>query len=331
MTNQKHQIWVKTFVEKQKQLPPAFDVEKFPFENEGYRNLINQFLSFSQTNLKRSCGTVGKKAFVYIVDRNDVNGLAGRVEGIPVVGIFKGSLISLFNLIVKDTANFKKEDYLTYQITILFLYYHEKAHLIQRNTGELWQLDELTSNNGYDQQQHLREFDADLYAVTMILPHIEELAARERFPIHELIALAIAGLYILCMDFMHGNDLFYLKDKSHPHGQLRVLYILTKFIMNITVSEIIDLQEHNIGILWQDKLYKLLDRNESEFNKVISVFQNHQADMENYIMELQTLQSNFDNSATLKDPKLSEKSRNRSRWAATAIDFINEKFCSSYK
>lgn len=308
-----------------------FDYNDFPFVNDSYKDLITLIISFSQTNLEKSCGIIGRNSFVYIVDDISVNAFATKISGRGIIGINHGAILELYNSIVKSPKEFNKLDYFTYQIVILFLFYHEKAHLIQGKKGHLGLINEMTSSRVYDPKMHLREFDADIYAVSMILAHIEEFSIKNNHSLDILIASAIAGIYILCMKFMGGNAQFYLKDKSHPHGKLRMLYITTQLIRNINKGKKIDLTNIDLGYLWQERLFNILDQNEDLFNKEMKEYRDNSLLMENYILELGDSWSKYTDSAGLNDPKLSEKYGRRPKWQRITIDKINELTCSRIK
>lgn len=312
-------------------LPKEFDYDNFPFVDNKYKELIEYFITFSQQNLEKSCGIIGRNSFIYIVDDINVNAFATSTSGRGVIGINHGAILELYNTIVKSPNDFNLMDYFTYQIVILFLFYHEKAHLIQGKNGNAWLINEMTSSGDYNQTKHLREFDADIYAVSLILAHIEEFSIKYKYSLEKLIASTIAGIYILCMKFAGGNTQFYLKDKSHPHGKLRMLYITTQLIRNIQTGNIMDLTEIDLVKQWQMRLFGILDQDEQVFNQEMIEFRNYQPIMENYILELNELWRVYTDSAGLNDPKLSVRYGRRPLWQRITIDRLNELLCSKIK
>lgn len=311
-------------------LPSEFDFTSYPFANEQFHELFELFLTFSQKNLQKSCGLVGKGAIIYIVDEQRfVKAFATRRKDFGVIGIYSGTVVRLFHALIKDPVNFTQEEYHTYQIVILFLFYHEKAHLMQRNNKELWSIDEIGYGSTFDIYKHLAEYDADIYGAIMILPHIVALCEKTQIPPQELIASAIAGIFILFMEFLGGNTQFYIEQKEHPHSIVRIFYVMDQFIRNIRMSGIFNPDKYNIGTLWQTKLAALINKN--QLNVIQSIIDQHFTEINEHIQALQSLHEKYKDSAMAKDPRLSPERNNKSRFLRVILDWTNENFCTNWR
>ena len=122
--------------------------------------------------------------------------------------------------------------YIMYQTAVLFLYYHELAHLIQMSDEDTYEFTEdlpLTDEAAYSREQHLRELDADLFAAQYTCDHIIQLLREHPNPdysdLRDYTAAIITGLFSLFLQSQGGPQPIYFERYNHPHLMIRVTYV----------------------------------------------------------------------------------------------------------
>lgn len=123
--------------------------------------------------------------------------------------------------------------YIMFQTVVLFVYYHELAHLIQMSDSEQYQIGEDYPFNEegqvYSREQHLREMDADLFAANYICDHIMVMWREHPNPtsveLQSSVAAAITSLYALFLKSQGGHRDLYFEEHIHPHPMIRITYI----------------------------------------------------------------------------------------------------------
>lgn len=131
-----------------------------------------------------------------------------------------------------------------------FSFYHEFAHIYQliqrdRESEEIFFLEEeKTSTVCYNEQKHLYELDADLYATRMIFEELYvlikkymDLGKDERWVEH-ISAICYASIIIYFMrDLSLPGKGFYTKKGRHPHDIIRINNILHE-VARIIITQI---------------------------------------------------------------------------------------------
>jgi hypothetical protein len=149
---------------------------------------------------------------------------------------------------------------LMFQSSILFTYYHELAHLIQKKEGN-FSLNEISENLPFFiPEKHLLEYDADLNGCQFVLFHImeyfEELDNQNKNSenLKNLLSLGLSSILITFLLFFNREidendkyvDEFYLDQKTHPHTIIRISYLIQHFQgvaqengININIAELL--------------------------------------------------------------------------------------------
>lgn len=123
--------------------------------------------------------------------------------------------------------------YVMYQVAVLFLYYHELAHLIQMSDEDRCDFNEDFPLNepvaGYSREQHLREMDADLFAAQYICDHILHWVRDHPTPsaidLRNYTTAAIAALFALFLKSQGRPQPLYFEEHAHPHLMIRITYV----------------------------------------------------------------------------------------------------------
>jgi len=140
--------------------------------------------------------------------------------------------------------------YVMYQTVVLFLYYHELAHLIQMSDEETY------INNpaqGYSREQHLREMDADLFAAQYICNHIllylREHPAPSSQVLEDYTTVAITSLFSLFFKGQGGPLPVYFEEHKHPHPMIRITYIQDYISRRIAEQKPVDIAFDGLAVL----------------------------------------------------------------------------------
>lgn len=134
---------------------------------------------------------------------------------------------------------------LWHQACVIFTFYHEFGHLIQKRCGSNdagWMNGEINQNNGYTQLKHLLEFDADVFSALCFATHIFQyidkwLDGKVIKDYEDFIGLMGAVLFLYLLSFSSMNNKLYFKVYSHPHPIIRILNIIS--ILNDHLEQIL--------------------------------------------------------------------------------------------
>lgn len=131
--------------------------------------------------------------------------------------------------------------YLMFQTSLLFLYYHELAHLIQFSSLEDSSISEnyeaeIDNTPDSVRKRHILEMDADIFATHQIYGHAlqywKELSPSEQNEtnLKQILVVVFAGVYLLFMNLQGGQKELYYEAYDHPHPDIRISYIFSYFI-----------------------------------------------------------------------------------------------------
>lgn len=225
--------------------------------NDPYE-VVERFFQFCQENLSEECGEYDiQPARIYIRANTRVNGAATRTDGHSIIAVNIGTIVTLFRFFTDNRSIFEKDelkayqkldknfdlDYLAFQLTTQFTYYHELAHLIQRSPVNNQWIDELygkyiREGDGYSLERHLKEFDADLFGSAQEALHIIEywkrLPGELKTPEHLglLLSVGAGAIFSYFLFLMENYPNIYYKASDHPHPIVRIAYIVDNFIKN---------------------------------------------------------------------------------------------------
>jgi len=220
--------------------------------------VTEMYFQFCQQNLSEECGEYNiQPARIYIRNDMQVNARAIRTKSHSVIAVNFGTIVTLFRFFTDNRSIFEKDelkeykqldkefdlDYLAFQLTTQFTYYHELAHLIQRSpVGSQW-IDELYAKNiregdGYSLNSHLFEFDADLFGSGQEALHIidywkrltSDLRTAENLGL--LLSVGAGAIFSYFLFLMEKYANIYYKAGDHPHPIVRISYMVDNFIKN---------------------------------------------------------------------------------------------------
>lgn len=237
-----------------------FDFERKP-EEEYFENVF-KFYSGNLAHNKRFGVT---PSFIAFLDKKDFYAKAKKYNKNYIILFGKELITKLFKWhnsyvdfgkikgleefkLIEDNINFRLATLLE-QAILLFTFYHEFAHLIQFASKDAFEREEnLSGNCDFKPNEHIEEFDADIFSGFCIATHIFDFIKNylkenlEGDKLNEFIAITIGGVmtYILSLPMCNDECEFYTKKSSHPHNSIRVNNI-SKIIIdqfkNILIQE----------------------------------------------------------------------------------------------
>lgn len=230
----------------------AKHVDIFDFEDTPNEKLYKDLYFFCRENLdihyKRK--SISHSSFLYSNDFS-INAKA-RINKNQNTILFNMGLIQhcidkyLFNHALNDFIESKESDlvakfdsslsYLAFQVNTQFTYYHELAHLFQfSKIATEQELQERSSDDGFDIMKHKLEINADIYSSICIATHIHQYIDKifgsniSQEIVTKTITIFGACLLEYIINFTSKYEL-YFEEHSHPHSLIRLLNI----ILNIT-------------------------------------------------------------------------------------------------
>ncbi len=223
--------------------------EIFDYSDSPFALLYENFFQFCQVNLSEEQQEYQlKNQFFIYYNHPTFNAFALKKNSFNVVAMnytFPYHLYTDFNdfnvkidefvpqnLKKIFAAENLKPDYFITQFTLLFIYYHELGHILQKDgiveiTNELYE--PVTEFNPIN---HLKEFDADLFAAQKVAIHVVEYWKHnvKDFNDYEslqlLLSIAVSGLINFIVHTFNLSTDFYLQENKHPHPIIRISYII---------------------------------------------------------------------------------------------------------
>lgn len=280
-------------------LPSRFD------SSETYiHELVEMFINFSNENLSLTSDLICNPSYTYITTLPDYNAFVLNKSNCSLIGINAGLFYHLFSKIVKDADNFINEDYSTFQLVILFLFYHEKAHIIQECSKRFDSLNE-SNQTEFNIRNYSREFDADMYACMMIIAHIKQFSAQIGITEIKLVSLLLSGLFLLFNLFL-GISGIYFNERSHPHPLIRVLYIIDQFNRTIEKNKIENNTTCSLQELWLNEINFIMNDENHTLSELQELLSKYYSQIEDQVHSIQNDHNQYDDSAIRKDPMIED-------------------------
>jgi len=232
--------------------------DTFDFSKNDPYGVVESYFQFCQLDLttKNEAYDI-QPARIYIRANMEVNAAAKKCNDYYIMRVNFGTILSMFRLYTDRREVFNGEqlsdfkhlheqldaslDYLLFQVSTQFTYYHEKGHLIQASPiNEIWLQEsyvELTpEQEPFSLQRHLYEFDADLHASTLIGFHLlqywrkqsAELQTDENLNL--IISLGTAAVLSYFIFLQQKYLKIYYEASTHPHPLIRISYILDNLV-----------------------------------------------------------------------------------------------------
>lgn len=239
-------------------------------ENDPIKEIYLKLFIFCYDNLKINSPKFGIEPsyFFYYNKENYINAGATRDNGNYILMISKDFIKKLHECIYSNNSIFNNERLTKYlelsklvnidfnelllQSSTLFTYYHEFAHLVQKN-DENFSFFENTENI-YIPESHIFEYDADLNGSQFVCGHILDyfetlnIENKNHENLKNLLSIGLSGILITFLLFYYREfdedkriDEFYLDKKSHPHTMIRISYIITHY-QNIAFENGIEIE-----------------------------------------------------------------------------------------
>jgi len=236
-----------------------YDFEGFPLEDE-----FQKLFTFGQGFLDRDdLGFEIKPARLYFNTETRINGLAYKSKmDYFLIELFKGTLYQLYDYYtsredVFHHAQFKKYKYLMdkkdlscsyilFQFLMLYIFYHEVGHLIQRTNDDPNYLEFVTGPmlGNSSKERHMREHDADWFAASQMGFHViqsintgtTENPVIDSDELTTVTELALAGIYLYYIRQAERNPDLYFAEKSHPHPAVRISYLIIYLLDTLSAN-----------------------------------------------------------------------------------------------
>lgn len=164
---------------------------------------------------------------------------------------------------------------LIFQYSILFTFYHEFAHFLQRATYISFLETEKLNHIDYQiVEEHFKEIDADNFSAIQLARHISEYCQKKipqdvlRESIIGIAAIFIANLLYYLNRFPSSQKKLYFNENTHPHVYIRILNIIGMIARYINIDE--SLVEKNIKIKKEDLFEPIVD----EVTRLQNVYEN---------------------------------------------------------
>lgn len=231
----------------------------FDYQFAPLKDIYENYYQYCQEYLTKYCQEYEiQPARFYFRNGNSVNALADRKNGFFLIGVNTGTIRETYNLFYNQNKIFEEDEllakeftelsniinipfgFLMFQLSTLFTFHHEVAHLVQKspllNLGIKEKYNNLVSKNSII-KRHILEFDSDLHAAdavsSQILLNFKQLPIKYRDSknLVKLLAIGIATIYIYFILCFHDNlQKIYYMEFSHPHPLIRISYVLDRFI-----------------------------------------------------------------------------------------------------
>ena len=235
----------------------------FDYDNDRLRKIYDQYFIWCEENLKdyRNSFNLGPCYFFYW-DTLEANAGAATDGKNSFIRFSKGYMEQLHERVGIGNTFFKDSkftgyhnlqngisdslEYLLFQCSTIFTFYHEFAHCVQKQSSSL---NERPENRSYSFYIHVCEYDADLNGAQFVSMYMQQYYTdmlpadmRNEKNFKRLMYLGISSIVITFLLFLNGEfDLdqkeeistkFYTKASTHPHTYVRLYYVINHLVRN---------------------------------------------------------------------------------------------------
>lgn len=299
----------------------------FDYSNDEYREDFAKLFYFGQGAFEKYNHYNIQPGTLVFNDTFELNARAGFVKDHYVIDYNMGTVwftITNFKnrpdlLDLPRMKRFKNVDSVSdypihelwHQACVVYTYYHEFGHLIQKRSGLTnaeWMNEENSLHNEYAQLQHVLEFDADVFSAlcsgTHVLQYLDKWLDGKTIEDYEnFVGLMSGVLFIYLMSFPSMNRKLYFKEYSHPHPIIRITIIT--FLINDHVDQLLQKKIYkNIKIDKKNTLSIAFDVAEIlaaelnlQFENFKIQYKDYSAKIQSYIDELWDLMGELPNGA----------------------------------
>jgi hypothetical protein len=297
---------------------PANDI--FDYQFAPLKAIYKNYFEYCQEYLSKYCHAYEiEPARFYFRNENSVNAVAYRKNGFFLIGVNTGTIRKTYNLFYDQNKIFEEDGqlakeftelseiiniplgFLMFQLSTLFTFHHELAHLVQKSSlliiGVKEKYNSLVNKNSII-ERHVLEFDSDLHGAdavsSQILLIFKKLATQYQNPknLVKLLSIGIATIYIyfiLC--FPNKLHKIYYMQFSHPHPLIRISYVLDRFIRtaneDLPISAAMNPEKlAQLGFVISNIFLKTQKNHNSVIDEFPNQFLENFDSIENYINDL---------------------------------------------
>lgn len=289
----------------------------FDYQFAPLKAIYENYFEYCQEYLTKYCQNYEiQLARFYFRNGNSVNARADRKNGFFIIGVNSGTIRETYNLFYDQNKIFDNDEqlvkeftelseminiplgFLMFQLSTLFTFHHELAHLVQKspllNIGLNEKYGSLVNKNSII-ERHVLEFDSDLHGAdavsSQILLNFKKLPTefRNAKNLVKLLSIGIATIYIyfiLC--FYSKSQKIYYMEFSHPHPLIRITYVLDRFIStaneNLPINATINRERlAQLGFVIANIFLKTRKNHDSVIDEFPNQFLEKFDSIENYI------------------------------------------------
>jgi hypothetical protein len=188
------------------------------------------------------------------------------------------------------------------------------AHLIQKSEFlELNLLENLTAEDNFNFDKHIIEIDADIYASLSIGSHVIQFANdvfKEKLTeeqLEKILVVICTSAFTYILSLQKDNSNIYYKENSHPHPIIRITLIVLHIVSY--VMEALQSDGYNFNLTASNIVNKCLSFssqlpgdiiNIDLINNYVAILPHENANISNYILEVQMHLDVLENSACKK-------------------------------
>jgi hypothetical protein len=223
-----------------------FDVKGNPIED-----IFLTYFEYCTNDLELNSPKFGlENSYFFYWDKEDVNSGGTYNGGSYIMYVSKEQIIKLNEKLNEnkfftnrrleryfDISKYTDLEYLLFQSSIFFTYYHEFAHLVQKRESkfdrQISSISELTSFH------HITEYDSDLNGCQFVCFKIIDLCKSKKINSNDtfkLLAVGLSGILITILlfykkEFNPDSEIepFYINEGTHPHHIVKISYILEHY------------------------------------------------------------------------------------------------------
>lgn len=284
-----------------------FDFELSPYKSQFEKIYESLFKILDYESEKYSL----KNCYLLYLNDLSINAKAGTIDGNNLILINCGTILwQLQNTIENEQFQKYNEKYnrsfskiqslkfeeLSLQINILFTFYHEFAHILQKSESLLSWINEKNVNDNFSIQRHSLEIDADTFSAIHIARHLIEYYEKDfkQFGLiflEEITKILCSNLFFYISSFGNSDADLYYYENSHPHPFIRIMRILFAIGKYFEDDKEINIKKNDIVSKIIDEIFNL------QYSKSINNLPKFQkevtANYENMFYYLQKI-SNYD-------------------------------------
>lgn len=288
----------------------------FDYEGDRLRKIYDQYFEWCDVNLKdyETLFNLGPCHFFYW-DTLDANAGAASDGKNSFIRFSKGYMEMLNEKLWLGRKFFQESkfsayhslqkgmkdslEYLMFQCSTIFSFYHEFAHVVQKQSQDFY-LSERTFSKDFSFLRHVYEYDADLNGAQFVSMYIQQYFAeilpaelRTEANFKRLMYLGMSSIVITFLLFLNGefdqmksdkDTSFYTKERTHPHTFVRLYYVINHYVRNAKANNVkIDFQDtFNSVVVLCGEFFEETDI----FKSFIKGMQNHFDEIRDYDFEL---------------------------------------------